>query len=346
MMRYILLLIFVVFIIPLPAWAQLTGSDTAPGDSCAGFPTGATRMSADADQDGGSVILVCDGTDWTAQSTGGGGGMTVTNPEDCDEGESPVWNSGSSEFRCPLDATPDPFDFIDNENVDSDTSITSNIELISGIDSSVNITISGDGNPEYRSCSDSNCSTVINNWASSGLTVSNNEYLQIRTTSPATYGVVATVNINVGTSVDSWSVETGNLDEDFESCSIDTNNFSFSGNQDWFATSFTANTGSCSAQSGPIGGNQQSVMSTTIETTAGGTLSYAIRVESEGCCDRLIVRINGSVVRNLGGNVAWNTLTESLSNGTNTIEWIYDKDGSVDQGEDAAWIDDITFTPN
>jgi len=54
-----------------PAHAQLVGTDTSPGESCAGVATGATRMTADADQDGGQVILICDGTTWNAMSSYG-----------------------------------------------------------------------------------------------------------------------------------------------------------------------------------------------------------------------------------------------------------------------------------
>jgi hypothetical protein len=53
-----------------PAHAQLAGTDTTPGSSCAGFPAGATRMTADPDQDGAQVILVCNGTTWNAMANG------------------------------------------------------------------------------------------------------------------------------------------------------------------------------------------------------------------------------------------------------------------------------------
>ncbi len=48
------------------AHAQLVGTDTTPGSSCAGFPDGATRVTADADLDGQEITLVCDGTTWNA----------------------------------------------------------------------------------------------------------------------------------------------------------------------------------------------------------------------------------------------------------------------------------------
>lgn len=60
-------------LIAFPANAQLAGEDTAPESSCAGFPSGATRMTGDADGDGGQVILICDGTLWKAATPSGGG---------------------------------------------------------------------------------------------------------------------------------------------------------------------------------------------------------------------------------------------------------------------------------
>lgn len=47
--------------------AALAGSDTTPGDSCAGIPSGATRMVADPDGDGTRVTLICDGTTWNQE---------------------------------------------------------------------------------------------------------------------------------------------------------------------------------------------------------------------------------------------------------------------------------------
>lgn len=62
-------------------YAQLAGADTTPGSSCAGFPDGATRMTADADLDGGTVVLVCDGTTWNA-ATGGGSSIWLSSGSD------------------------------------------------------------------------------------------------------------------------------------------------------------------------------------------------------------------------------------------------------------------------
>jgi len=59
--------LFLAFGVSGPAVAQLVGTDTAPGSSCAGIAEGATRLTADADLDGASVVLVCDGTTWNTQ---------------------------------------------------------------------------------------------------------------------------------------------------------------------------------------------------------------------------------------------------------------------------------------
>lgn len=60
-----LIYLFAAFLmLPLSAYAQLAGADTTPGSSCAGFPTGATRVTADADDTGVQVTLICNGSTW------------------------------------------------------------------------------------------------------------------------------------------------------------------------------------------------------------------------------------------------------------------------------------------
>ena len=76
-MRNILLLIVTLIILPSisPANAQtLIGADNGPGDSCAGFAEGATRISADADLNGRDVTLICNGATWEAAAGAGSGG--------------------------------------------------------------------------------------------------------------------------------------------------------------------------------------------------------------------------------------------------------------------------------
>jgi hypothetical protein len=67
------LLVFVFsFLISLPAFAQLQGSDFVAGDSCTAYPQGATTMVADSDSDGRSVVLICDGVNWVTNDVDSG----------------------------------------------------------------------------------------------------------------------------------------------------------------------------------------------------------------------------------------------------------------------------------
>jgi len=68
MMRSSLLALALLALTAIPAAAQLVGNDTAPGDSCADKPAGATRVTADPDGDGGSVTLICDGANWQVEA--------------------------------------------------------------------------------------------------------------------------------------------------------------------------------------------------------------------------------------------------------------------------------------
>lgn len=72
-MHHILLpviLAMVLFAPYLSAQAQLQGEDTSPGESCAEYAQGATRMNASPSQDGTQILLICDGDVWrTAQDS-------------------------------------------------------------------------------------------------------------------------------------------------------------------------------------------------------------------------------------------------------------------------------------
>src|SRR5262249_50664694 len=102
-----------------------------------------------------------------------------------------------------FDDVPDAFDFTNTATTSTRTVTTSGIVQITGISVAATITISGGGSPQYQTCSTSNCSSVIQSWTSSSFTISNNQYLQLRATSPASAGSV-TVTINVGSGSDIW----------------------------------------------------------------------------------------------------------------------------------------------
>jgi hypothetical protein len=195
-------------VLALPARAQLAGTDTAPGSSCAGFPAGATRLTADADQNGTQVVLTCDGTHWKATDLPSCNidEFLVMTPSgwDCYIGGPP----GGS------DSVPDSFSFSPVTDADADRYVLSNIVLISGIDTVASLLISGDGSPEYRTCSDSSCSSVILNWTSGSSTIQYGRYLQLRLRTPAADNVESIATMTVGTVAEDWSVTTELCDDD------------------------------------------------------------------------------------------------------------------------------------
>jgi len=106
------------------------------------------------------------------------------------------------------DATPDTFDFTDLVNQSISTQVTSNILQITGLGCIVNVEVSGEGSPEYRTCSDSGCSTVVIDWTSGSGTISNNEYIQLRLTTSAAGGDTHSATLAIGTAADVWNATT------------------------------------------------------------------------------------------------------------------------------------------
>lgn len=200
-------LVFILLgLIATPAFAQLVGTDTAPGDSCSAFPAGATRMTADADQDGKEITLICDGTTW---ESAGGTGLPVCNVDEYIIMSSSGWSCYTGFPPGGTDSTPDAFTFTDITDAEPSTLTTSEIIQITGIDTQATVTISGDGTPEFRVCADVACSSVITDWRSGFDTIEFGRYLQLRANAPSSYSSSNnTINLGVGTSSDQWTIAT------------------------------------------------------------------------------------------------------------------------------------------
>ena len=109
------LLCGLVFFLPSGARAQLSGTDTTPGSSCVGFPTGSTRLTADANTDGNMVTLICNGATWEQEglvavsktggapvADGGGGNLGDLNNVDLSslsDGDCITFNSSAGNWE-------------------------------------------------------------------------------------------------------------------------------------------------------------------------------------------------------------------------------------------------------
>ncbi len=110
------------------------------------------------------------------------------------------------------------------------------------------------------------------------------------------------------------------------------------GDAEWFVD------GDGAARSGGIGDDQSTTLKTVVQ--GKGTLSFRWRTSSEGEYDWLRLRVDGNEIGRISGWREWEDFTHTVeADGSHTVEWRYDKDGSVGDGEDCGWIDDVAWTP-
>jgi nitrogen fixation-related uncharacterized protein len=128
---------------------------------------------------------------------------------------------------------------------------------------------------------------------------------------------------------------------------LDTTNVTWAttGDRSWFAQITTTHDGADAVQSGPIADNQASRLEATILGPAN--LSFWWKVDSEQNYDFLIFELDNArpaAAPAISGNVNWEQKTVPIPAGTHVIRWTYSKDGSVGNGADAGWVDQVVFT--
>ena len=109
----------------------------------------------------------------------------------------------------------------------------------------------------------------------------------------------------------------------------------------WLVNSDQASDGEFSLKSGEIGDSQSSSVQFS-GLFAAGRLSFDARVSSESCCDMLDVLVDGEVIVTIS-SADRGSYSLELNDGEHVIEWHYYKDSSVSSGDDAAYIDNVTF---
>ena len=120
-------------------------------------------------------------------------------------------------------------------------------------------------------------------------------------------------------------------------------NWIFEGNQNWSVSSDQSQDGTYSAKSGNIDDSQTSSISLTFTCEEDGDISFYKKVSSEENWDYFRFYINGTQQAEWSGEVNWSNETYPITAGTYTLKWEYDKDGSISQGSDYAWLDNITL---
>lgn len=115
-----------------------------------------------------------------------------------------------------------------------------------------------------------------------------------------------------------------------------------SGEALWFAQSAETNGPGMSMQSGAITHNQSSVMELAL--SGPGTLSFVWKVSSEAA-DPLRFLVDGLQVNRIASEQDWQEVSLPLRWGDRLLSWVYSKDGSVDRGSDAGWVDNVVYEP-
>ncbi|MBN1973721.1 MAG: hypothetical protein JW787_08790 [Sedimentisphaerales bacterium] len=98
--------------------------------------------------------------------------------------------------------------------------------------------------------------------------------------------------------------------------------------------------GSYCVKSGNIGKNKSSILQASINAPSG-QISFCMKVSCESDFDNLTFYIDGIETGRWSGERNWEEINFQTTPGTHIFKWVYKKDFSDDQGEDAAWIDDI-----
>ena len=135
--------------------------------------------------------------------------------------------------------------------------------------------------------------------------------------------------------------------DSFESSDFFGHFWNYNHNKAWTITNSDASDGSFSAKSANIPNNNLSILSAKLNVKAG-TVSFSKKVSCESkngdtWFDHLSFKIDGVEMGRWSGNTGWSNESYEVSEGKHLFEWIYLKDGNTVGGQDAAWIDNVTF---
>ncbi len=161
----------------------------------------------------------------------------------------------------------------------------------------------------------------------------------------STYEINYLVTAGHYSTAGTYVITVGNIVESFETGDFSMYDWTFSGGANWTIVNTGAHTGTYCAKSGNIGDSQQTDLVLTIDILADGEVSFYKKVSSESNWDWFRFYIDNVQIGEWSGEVAWSQQTYDVTTGTHTFKWSYQKDGSVSNGSDCAWVDDIQFPP-
>ncbi|MBI4802147.1 MAG: hypothetical protein HY796_06450 [Elusimicrobia bacterium] len=115
------------------------------------------------------------------------------------------------------------------------------------------------------------------------------------------------------------------------------------GNADWFGQTAVSYFGGDAVQSGAIGNSSQTYIQTVVTGPVNAGFYY--KVSSEEGADFLRLYIDGALTASWSGEVNWTAGSYYVASGTHAVKFVYQKDGTISSGSDAAWVDYFTISP-
>lgn len=111
----------------------------------------------------------------------------------------------------------------------------------------------------------------------------------------------------------------------------------------WVLVTDTTYEGTYALKSGQIDNSQTSDLVISINVLESDSISFFRKVSSENSYDFLNFYIDGIKAEGWSGQQDWTRVSFPVSAGSHALKWSYDKDYSVFEGSDCAWIDFISF---
>lgn len=134
--------------------------------------------------------------------------------------------------------------------------------------------------------------------------------------------------------------------EDWETGSTGNFPWELAGDSDWFPTTQEAYEGTYSMQSGDIGNGDNTILKLEITVLEASDITFSAKVSSEAQYDFLNFKIDNTQLNEWSGELPWTVFTYPVTPGLHTFRWTYLKDAfCCQEGEDAAWVDDIILPP-
>jgi hypothetical protein len=129
----------------------------------------------------------------------------------------------------------------------------------------------------------------------------------------------------------------------FESGGFSTFDWQLAGDVLWTVSGDQAYEGVFSARTGAISDAGATELSVDFFVQGDGDLEFWYKVDSEDLFDTLKFYVDDVLQETWSGVIDWTLYTVTLPSGAYSFKWVYAKDESASVGQDAAWIDLVTF---